>query len=160
MKVSEVTKKTTTSTMCQIHQLCSKLQNAFDSAISTLQKNSERAKKRADIATGKLVTTNNKGAGAQLIKVVFASAQGLAPAFTESPYIPQAIGMFGDGVSNSAVQFVTAGQPKDQAIQQAAESAKRKTSEAEQVIEQQKQRQGETTSRLEQQLASAVSINQ
>ena len=160
MKVSEATQTTLSSTMCKIHQLCSKLQDAFDSAVSTLQKNSERAKKRADLATKKLVSTNHKGATAQLTKVVFATAQGFAPAFTESPYIPQAISLFGDGFSNSSVQFVTAGQPKDQAAQQAAESAKRKISEAEQLVEQHKQRQGETTSRLQQQLASAISTNQ
>lgn len=161
MKVSDVTQATTSSTMCQIHQLCSKLQNAFDSALSSLQKNSERAKKRALAATQKLVTTNERGGKAQLTKVGFAFAQGLLPAlYPNRSDLSQALYMCGDGASNSAVQYFTSGQPKDQAAQQAAEGAKRKITEAEQLVEQQKQRQNETTSRLEQQYASSVSINQ
>ncbi len=156
MKVSEVTQTTPINRMFQIHQLFSRLQDAFDSALFTLQKNSERAKKRAQHATQTLVATNVKSSQAQIIKIVSAIAGGLAPAVTNRSDLSQALYMGGEGFGSGVDKYITSDQQSDQAKQQAADGAKRKISEAEQMVDQYRQRQSETTSRMIQQISAAT----
>lgn len=156
MTISEVTSGRLASSMCQVHHLCSQLQRAFDSATSSLQKSAERAEKRAQLATKKFVTTNERSCQAQIIRIGSAFAQGLAPMFTDRSDLSQALYMGGEGLCTGVEKYYTAAQPDEQAKQQAADSAKRKISEAEQTLEQQRQRLTESMSRVIQQQQSAT----